>query len=549
MEKAKLIFEVNGHDFEKLARNGLANLSHHVEEVNQLNVFPVPDGDTGSNMFLTLKNAIESAKSDKDLGDYLRSLSTNMLLGARGNSGVILSQLFKGFAERLEGKDDADAGDLCSALVAAYKTAYASVKRPVEGTMLTVAREGIEKSRSQMKSDMPIDRMLSYYLAEMRRSLSYTPTLLPALKEAGVVDSGAMGYILIVEGMLKALYGELLSVNTPSHQPQAELSAIDTSSFNAESDFSFGYCMEFLLQLLSSRREVRSFDSDRFSDILSEYGDSIVVIQDGERVKVHVHTKTPAKVIEYAQRFGEFITFKLENMHLQHTQYVSANRKKHYELAVLAACNGEGMKTLYKEFDYCRVIDGGEMMNVSCQEFINGIDSVDADYIVILPNNKNSVSAANQAAKLSNRNNVCVLPSTNVVQGYLALSMDIASDTPEERTEAFRANTDETVTVCIARAVRSSMVNGEMCNAGDSLAFVNGRIAGFHSNAVRLIEKLVKESDIAQEVEYIQVFFGAEMLPEQKDRIAGQLSEALPDIEISCVESGHAVYDMILSLA
>jgi len=549
MDKTKQLSEVNGHDFEKMARNGLANLSLHVDEINALNVFPVPDGDTGSNMYLTLKNAIDKSTPEKDLGKYLRSFSSAMLLGARGNSGVILSQIFKGFSERLQGKDEADAGDLCSAFTAAYKTAYSSVKRPVEGTMLTVAREGIEKSRSQIKSSMPIDRLLSYYLAEMRKSLAYTPTLLPALKEAGVVDSGGKGYIMIVEGMLKALYGETVQPHDKLELPAATMPEVDTSGFDANSEFTFGYCTEFLMQLMASRTDVRAFDPDAFSDALGEFGDSIVVVKDGDKVKVHVHTRTPAKVIDYAQTFGEFITFKLENMHLQHSQYIKTVRKKHFPLAVLAACNGKGIADLYKEFEYCRVIDGGELMNVSCQEFINAFDSVDADCIVVLPNNKNTISAATQAAKLVSQKNIVVLPSANVVQGYLALSMDIAADTTEERVSAFRENVNDALTLCVARAVRPSVIGGMTCNTGDYLGFVNGKVLGCAPDMVGLIKSVVGGTDIGMEAEFMQIFLGAGMDADRTDKFSQALDAALPGIEIEYIESGHAVYDVIIGLA
>lgn len=544
----KQILEINGCDFERMIRNGLANLSRQVEEVNALNVFPVPDGDTGSNMYLTLKNAVDRAKPDKDLCEYLKRLSDTMLLGARGNSGVILSQLFRGFAERLRGKDEADAGDLCSALKAAYKAAYAAVKRPVEGTMLTVAREGIEKSRSQIRSSMPIDQLFSFYLAEMRRSLSYTPTLLPALKEAGVVDSGGMGYILIVEGMLKALYGETVDPEEPQNQPVATMPQVDTEGFDADAEFTFGYCTEFLLQLLRSRTDIDAFNADAFSDVLSVLGDSVVVVRSGDRVKVHVHTQTPSAVIALAQKYGEFVTFKLENMHLQHSQFMSAPKKQHYDLAVLAVSNGEGMTKLYQEFECCRVIEGGEMMNVSCQEFINAFDSIDADQIVVLPNNKNTISAATQAAQLNGQKNITVLSSANVVQGYLALSLDIATDAVQERVDAFRDNVEQTRTLCIARAVRPATINGEACSAGDYLAFMKGRVLGCGKDMARLICEALNRADAGDVPEYLQVFRGAAMPEEKMEQLAQALEEGLGGVEVACFESGHAVYDVIIGL-
>lgn len=540
--------EINGNDFERMVRNGLANLGLHIEEINALNVFPVPDGDTGSNMYLTLKNAVDQTGENEQLGEYLHGLSGNMLLGARGNSGVILSQLFKGFAERLDGKDEADAGDLCAALISAYRAAYASVQRPVEGTLLTVAREGIEKIRGQIKSSMLIDQLFSYYVAEMRRSLSYTPMVLPALKEAGVVDSGGMGYILIVDGMLKALYGEQIQAMAPKTVLPGTPTPAEDAAFDSDAVFTFGYCMEFLLQLLKDRPGFDTFSESDFSEKLAQLGDSLVVVRAGTRVKVHVHTREPAPIITLAQQHGEFVSFKLENMHLQHNQFMRDQPKKHVPLAVIAVSYGAGITRLYKEFAYCHVIDGGEMMNASCQDFLNGFERVDADCIIVLPNNKNTVSAARQAAELSRGKNVRVLPSMNVVQGYLALSMDIATNTLEERLQAFEENLREACTICLARAVRASTVNGMACNPGDSLAFLSGKALACHADVGTLMRLALKHPDIEAEPEYMQIFLGARMKPAQMESLRLALKENYPDAEVECIESGHAIYDLIISV-
>lgn len=537
-------FEINGYDFEKMLRNGLANLGVHIEEINALNVFPVPDGDTGNNMYLTLKNAVDLTPENEKLDAYLHTLSANMLLGARGNSGVILSQLFKGFTERLEGKDEADAGDLCAALSSAYRAAYASVQRPVEGTLLTVAREGIERIRGQVKNDMPIEQLFSYYVAEMRRSLSYTPMLLPALKEAGVVDSGGMGYILIADGMLKALYGEIIQAKEPENVLPSMLASEENITFDSDAAFTFGYCMEFLMQLLKNRHGFDSFSERDFTEKLLKLGDSLMVVRSGDRIKVHIHTKEPAPIIILAQQYGEFVSFKLENMHLQHNQFMLEKKQKHVPIAVLAVCHGAGITKLYREFDYCHVIDGGERVNASCQDFLNGFEQMNADCIIVLPNNKNTVSAARQAAELSRNKNIRVLPSLNVVQGYHALSMDIETNALDERIQAFEENLRDACTLCFARAVRSSMVNGMECKPGDLLVFLNGRATACHPDVGTLFKLALEHT----EPEYMQVFLGARLQPAQLSLFQAALKANYPDTEVEYIESGHALYDLIISV-
>ena len=311
---------INGIHLEKMIKNGLAFLQQHEEEVNRLNVFPVPDGDTGTNMALTLGNGIRYAKSDENAGAYLRSLSDGMLLGARGNSGVILSQFYRGFADELVRSPLIGPGELRNGLIRGYRTAYEAVVHPVEGTILSVTREGIEHIRTQITRNSSIETILSMYIAEMRKTLSFTPEMLSVLKEAGVVDSGAYGFILITEGMLKCLYGEVIElVDVPVQK--AEQPLVDLSLFNETSEFSDGYCTEFILQRLTNTRYQQNFNKQKFISELRFFGNSIAVVVNGMRVKVHIHTLYPAKVIALAQQYGEFLTFKMDNMQVQHNEH------------------------------------------------------------------------------------------------------------------------------------------------------------------------------------------------------------------------------------
>ena len=321
------IRRINGSHLEAMLKNGLAGLQRREDYINRLNVFPVPDGDTGTNMCLTLGYGLRAARSSEHAGAFLNTLSDGMLLGARGNSGVILSQFFRGFAAALSRASMIGPGEMRDSLISGYRTAYASVVHPVEGTMLSVAREGIEHIRRQITRNSTIETILAMYIAEMKKTLSYTPEMLPVLKEAGVVDSGAAGFILIFEGMLKYLYGE--TITPPKKKTDSPTSALygsadeaelppDTSLFDADSKFCDGYCTEFILQLMNGEGYESAPTRDGIVAELEKLGESIVAVVDGTRLKVHIHTKKPAPVIAFAQRYGEFVTFKLENMQIQH---------------------------------------------------------------------------------------------------------------------------------------------------------------------------------------------------------------------------------------
>lgn len=344
------IKRLNGLELEKMLKNGLNLLRNHEDEINALNVFPVPDGDTGTNMRLTLQHGLEQAQSAKEIGVFLKGLSDGMLLGARGNSGVILSQLFRGIFLELQRARAVDCGDIRNALIRGYKTAYQAVVRPVEGTILTVSREGIENIRQQISRATSIDELFGMYVAEMKTSLQKTPDLLPVLKEAGVIDSGAKGYITIVEGMQKYLYGEFVDAVAKDEREQDETCVVDQTLFNADSAFEDGYCCEFVLQLMNGRNYANRFRENVFVEDLKAYGNSIVCVRNEDRVKVHVHAMKPGKILAIAQEYGEFLTLKIENMQIQHNETNRKALKKaaiHKPMASCAVSNGEGFGELF----------------------------------------------------------------------------------------------------------------------------------------------------------------------------------------------------------
>ncbi|MBQ9680130.1 MAG: DAK2 domain-containing protein [Ruminococcus sp.] len=541
---------INGILLEKMIENGLAFLQQHEGEVNRLNVFPVPDGDTGTNMALTLGNGTRYAKSSEDCGAYLRSLSDGMLLGARGNSGVILSQFFKGFAVEMTRSPLIGPGELRNGLIRGYRTAYEAVVHPVEGTILSVTREGIEHIRTQITRNSSIESILSMYIAEMRKTLSYTPEMLSVLKEAGVVDSGAYGFILIVEGMLKCLYGEVIIPKEQNAHPQSGL--VDLSLFNENSEFTDGYCTEFILQRLNHSRYQQEFSKNDFISELRFFGNSIAVVVDGMRVKVHIHTLYPSKVIAFAQQYGEFLTFKMENMQVQHNEHDrDLNQKKeHKPLAIISVVNGEGMKELFQNFGCDIVIDGGTTMNTSSAEFLEAIEQLDAEEIVILPNNPNIILAANQAVELSKRKNITVIESKSVAQGYFAMAMDIPdSDDAKFRVSQMQSGIDNIATVSQTVASRNYSFHEISCRKGDEIALLDGEIVSVGSDFAKTIADTLSVVPDIDDKETCVIFRGKDVPADREEALYELLSARYPLMDFEFIDGGQEIYHWIVGLA
>lgn len=544
---------INGIQLEKMIRNGLANLEASEEEVNSLNVFPVADGDTGTNMCLTLANGLNTAKSHTEAGAYLKELSEGMLLGARGNSGVILSQLFRGMWVELSRHALIGPGEMRNALIRAYRTAYDAVACPVEGTILTVSREGIEHIRSQITRSTGIDTILSMYIAEMRKTLAMTPQMLDVLKEAGVIDSGSLGYILICEGMLKYLYGEVLQSSDPErYKKTASAGSEEYSSFDEFSAFDDGYCMEFLLQLMKNGPYDQRFNLTSYIEDLKTYGESIVAIRDNMRVKVHVHTKKPAKIISMSQEYGEFINFKLENMQIQHNEHTEqvVLTKSQKALATVAAINGDGMKSIFERLGYCRIIDCNSSMNTSSEEFLEAINSVSSECIAVLPNNPNSLSAAEQAAKLySGSSRIVILYSRSMVEGYFALALDVADSTDSEyRLSQMRSGIKGVTTLGVTTATRDYAGKDIECTAGERIVMLSDELYAKGSDTVEAVLDSFSKLEDMDEKEICIMFRGA-----NADDDADELTEAImnryPMLEVTVEDGGQDVYDWLIGLS
>ncbi len=544
------IRRINGIQIEQMLRNGLANLRQHETEINLLNVFPVPDGDTGTNMCMTLSHGLESASSDTEANVFLKSLSAGMLLGARGNSGVILSQFFYGFSQELSRCSVIGPGELRNGLIRGYRVAYEAVINPVEGTILSVAREGIEHIRTQITRSSGIDMILSMYVAEMRKTLALTPEMLSVLKDAGVVDSGASGFILIFEGMLMYLRGEIVEDVQPVKHGQPAESGPDLSLFHENSEFIDGYCMEFILQLMNAKTYDQSFRLQNYINALKKLGNSIVCVQNEKRVKVHIHTMKPAVILQLSQKYGEFLTFKLENMQVQHNERDRiVAPPKHKTLSIVAVVNGAGMRDLFEKLGADYVIDGGPTMNTSSKEFVTVFERLDADAIVVLPNHKNNILAAEQAASLAKDKNVTVLPTTSYADGYFAIAMDMSdSKDPEKRIQQMRSGITDVITLSETTASRDYTYHEISCRQGEEISILNGEIVCVSSSWKSAILDAMRMIDGIADKETCIVFRGSGIPEEEEEALAEAVAAEYPMLGWGFVDAGQEIDHWVIGI-
>ena len=542
---------IDGHHLRQMLTNGLAFLIEKEDYINKLNVFPVPDGDTGTNMRKTLENGLKTAKPSAHCGQYLKGLSSGMLLGARGNSGVILSQLFHGFYLELARCPYIGPGELRNGLIRAYRTAYGAVVHPVEGTILSVAREGIEHIRTQITRHSTIENILAMYVMEMKKTLAITPEMLPVLKEAGVVDSGAEGYIVIVDGMLKFLSGDIITDENKTEDEKEAAPSTDQALFNAESEFRDGYCLEFILQLMNCDTYDRHFRLQSYISDLELYGNSIVAVQNETRIKVHIHTLRPEKVIALSRSFGEFITFKLENMQIQHNERDRKITKSAEEkpLAIIAVTSGEGMKQTFLELGADIAIDGGATMNTSSKEFVTAFSSLAAKHIVVLPNNPNIILAAKQAVTLTNAENVTVLESKSFAAGYFAIAMDVADSSDiNYRIRQMQSGIDSVVTLAETTASRDYSYKETSCKKGDEIALIDHELACVSETQTEAVIGGLALIDDIDSKETCVLFTGSDATEEQTEQLTEKISEKYPMLDITVIRAGQEIYRFILGI-
>lgn len=540
---------LDGELLAKMAQGGAAQLHSNAEEVNKLNVFPVPDGDTGDNMAMTIESGIAAIENNtsKDLAVVMRQLSKGMLLGARGNSGVILSQFFAGFAKGLESYSKADASAVGGALSLGVSQAYGSVMTPTEGTILTVAREAVEYAVKQITPESTIRSLFADLVKEMYASLQRTPEILTVLKEAGVVDSGGAGLFYIMDGFYRVLNGEEVKASvSAAAQSKAQ---INLDAFGPDSVMTYGYCTEFLLRLQTSKVDLDTFDYNVISDFLKTIGDSIVIFQTDSIVKVHVHTLTPEKVLAECRKYGEFLTLKIENMSVQHNENAeikeAAKAKEHKTYALVAVANGDGVKNTFLEFGVDAIVDGGQTQNPSAKDFLDAFEKIDADHIYVFPNNGNIIMAAAQAAEIYTDAKIHVIESKNLGAGYTALSVfDPECESAEVQIEAFKEAIAAVTTGYISPSIRDAELNGVQIKNGDFIGFVGKEMMVSEPTkaaaAHGLIEKMLSDDKFM-----LTVFFGKDAEESDKEELQAYLSEKHPDLEVYCLDGDQDIYPYI----
>ena len=541
---------LDGNLFKTLVANGCQSLINDIDRINALNVFPVPDGDTGTNMKMTIEGGVKAiAGLDiASIGEMSKKLSRAMTMSARGNSGVILSQFFKGLSLGFEGKDVVTALELTEAFDCGVKQAYKVVQKPTEGTMLTVMREATEVSLTQKETFESIEEFFTCFIKEAHASLDRTPELLPVLKDAGVIDSGGAGYNRIIEGMIAALDGEILVKQAQLEQE----SHGSVGHFDADSVLEFGYCTEFILQLQNAKVDIANFDIKVIVDFLETLGDSIVAFKDEDIVKVHVHTFTPGKVIEFCQQFGEYVTFKMENMSVQHSEATTIEtlpKREHQKFAVVAVSSGEGISEAFKAMGCDEIVSGGQTMNPSSADFIDAFKKLDAENIFVFPNNSNIIMAAKQAAENYEEANVIVIETKSIAECYSALTMlDYSSEDADSIAEDFKMTIDNVTAASVTYAIRDTEIDGVSIKKDDYMAIVGKKIVAANPSKVDVVKDLFAKVEGIEYKEVVTLIYGLDVSEEEKQEVVSYLNEAYPYVEIGELDGKQDIYSFIISI-
>ncbi|MFV8806085.1 DAK2 domain-containing protein [Aerococcus urinaeequi] len=538
-------------------------LSENAEYVNSLNVFPVPDGDTGTNMNLTYTSGIERViKQHSDtVGEVGEDLAKGLLMGARGNSGVILSQLFRGFAKAIEGKTTIEAQDLANAFQRGIDTAVKAVMKPVEGTILTVARDSAAAGMQKAEETDDIIEVMTAVLEEAQTSLENTPNLLPVLKEVGVVDSGGQGLVYIYHGFLESLTGESIPVKSadPNKANVTELAHqenfFNTAHSVASEDIHYGYCTEIMVKIGEGETVTDEFDYDTFRNHLDGIGDSLLVVSDDEIVKVHVHTETPGEVMNYGQKFGSLVKIKVDNMRLQHDDILDGKGSNQAEstpsaertnLAIIAVAAGEGIENLFKDMGVKSIISGGQTMNPSTNDILDAINKANADNVIILPNNKNIIMAANQAVEVSEIP-AAVVETKYITQGLTAMLGYNPDGTLEDNKAAMVAEMANVTSGQVTVAVRDTTVDGLEIHKDHFMGIIDGKIVSEDADLVKETINMVNAM-IDEDKELVTLIFGEETDQATAELIAEAVESANEDIEVEIVDGGQPVYHFLASV-
>ncbi|HDW7943797.1 TPA: fatty acid kinase catalytic subunit FakA [Staphylococcus aureus] len=547
-----MISKINGKLFADMIIQGAQNLSNNADLVDSLNVYPVPDGDTGTNMNLTMTSGREEVENNlsKNIGELGKTFSKGLLMGARGNSGVILSQLFRGFCKNIESESEINSKLLAESFQAGVETAYKAVMKPVEGTILTVAKDAAQAAIEKANNTEDCIELMEYIIVKANESLENTPNLLAVLKEVGVVDSGGKGLLCVYEGFLKALKGEKV---------EAKVAKIDKDEFvHDEHDFHgvintediiYGYCTEMMLRFGKNKK---AFDEQEFRQDMSQFGDSLLVINDEEIVKVHVHTEYPGKVFNYGQQYGELIKLKVENMREQHRevirkeQHTAKPKMETVETAIITISMGEGISEIFKSMGATHIISGGQTMNPSTEDIVKVIEQSKCKRAIILPNNKNILMASEQAASIVDAEAV-VIPTKSIPQGISALFQYDVDATLEENKAQMADSVNNVKSGSLTYAVRDTKIDGVEIKKDAFMGLIEDKIVSSQSDQLTTVTELLNEM-LAEDSEILTVIIGQDAEQAVTDNMINWIEEQYPDVEVEVHEGGQPIYQYFFSV-
>ena len=546
--------KINGLVLAEMIDLGSKNLAKNAEKINALNVFPVPDGDTGTNMNLSMSSGAKETAANvvENIGELGKSFSKGLLMGARGNSGVILSQLFRGMSQHIADKKEVNAKEFAEAIQNGVSIAYKAIIKPVEGTILTVAREAAEAGLKAAENTTSVVEVMEAIYTEAQASLKRTPELLPILKEVGVVDSGGQGLVCVYQGFVAALKGEKIEGLEAVETNVVDMQFEDDHDmdFMSPEDIVYGFCTEFTVRLDKEKKE---FNEDKFREDMSKFGDSLLVISDSEFVKIHVHTETPGDVFNYGQQYGELIKIKSDNMREQHREVLRKQESKQAtapkelkEQAMISISMGAGLSKVLTSMGVDYIVEGGQTMNPSTEDIMKAIKEVNAKNIFIFPNNKNIQLAAKQAAELAEEN-VFVVESKTAPQGLAAVMVYNPQAAAEENFANMQEVLSTVSTLEVTHAVRDTNIEGVEIKKDEFMGIRNGKIVVSNLSLNTVLEELLEKS-LDEDSEIVTLYLGEESTEEYTDFLEQLIEEKYPDVEVELIESGQPVYPYIIGV-
>ena len=545
--------------FQEMVQAGATRLNKQAEYVNSLNVFPVPDGDTGTNMGMTIENGAKevSDRSASTVGEAAGIFAKGLLMGARGNSGVITSQLFRGFSQSVKDKEELDGAALAAAFQSGVEVAYKAVMKPVEGTILTVSRGAAIGAKKKAESTNDAVEVMRAALEGAKTALAKTPDMLPVLKEVGVVDSGGQGLVFIYEGFLSALTGEFIASEEFQATPATMSEMINAEHHKsvaghvATEDIKFGYCTEIMVALKQGPTYVKDFDYDEFRNYLNNLGDSLLVVNDDEIVKVHVHTEDPGLVMQEGLKYGSLVKVKVDNMRNQHEAQVEKEERQakpveEKEYAIIAVVAGEGLADIFKAQGVDYIISGGQTMNPSTEDFVKAVGELNARNIIILPNNKNILMAAQSAAEVIDQP-AAVVETKTIPQGLTSLLAFDESKSIEENYERMSASLSDVVSGSVTTAVRDTTIDGLEIHENDNLGMVDGKIVVSNPDMMETLEETFAHM-LDEDSEIVTIYVGEDGSEELANELAQALAEKYEDVEVEIHQGGQPVYPYLFSV-